>query len=174
MFFRDALIAGGLLATLINGFPASTNTARAAPDGKRLTVYWGAEDNSLSLASVCADDSYDIVNLAFLAYFHGPGGYPTLSIQGLYDQTAAQTAAGATGLTDGSSLVSTIETCQAAGKLVLLSMGGAQGYADVTLSSDEDAQTIANQVWNLFLGGTDDSDLRPFGSLKLDGVDLGM
>lgn len=172
MFFRNALVAWGLLATLINGVP--TNTPRTASDGKRLTIYWGAEDDNLSLNTVCGDSSYDIINLAFLAYFHGPGGYPTLSIQGLYDTTAAQNAAGATGLVDGSSLVPAIKKCQAAGKLVILSMGGAEGYADVTLSSDADGENIADQVWNLFLGGTASSTLRPFGSLKLDGVDLGM
>lgn len=172
MFFSNALVATSLLATLINGLPAITKPIPRASDGKRLTVYWGAEDDGLSLDEVCADDSYSIVNLAFLAYFHSDGGQPSISIQGLDDSTDAQRNAGATGLKDGSPIVPAIKACQAAGKLVILSMGGATDYADVTLSGDSDGEDIADKVWNLFLGGQ--SDLRPFGDVKLDGVDLGV
>jgi chitinase len=143
-----------------------------AADGMKLTIYWGAEDDSTTLADVCADSSYDIVNLAFLSYFFGGGGYPVLELSGLSGPSSAQQAAGATGLQDGTPLVSAINACQAAGKLVILSLGGAD--ADVTLDSDSQGQQVANTIWNLFLGGTEDSSLRPFGSVNLDGIDIGM
>jgi chitinase len=38
------------------------------------------------------------------------------------------------------------------------------------LNSDADGVTLANNIWNLFLGGS--SSTRPFGSAVLDGVDL--
>jgi hypothetical protein len=38
------------------------------------------------------------------------------------------------------------------------------------LRSTSDAQNAAQQIWNLYLGGSSSS--RPFGSAKLDGVDL--
>jgi len=170
MFYRNTLVGASLLASLTYALPA--HRTRAAGDGARLTVYWGAEDDSTTLDDVCGDSSYDIVNLAFLSYFHGDGGYPTLSLSGLDGPSQAQSDAGATSLQDGTPLVAAINACQSAGKLVLLSLGGAQGYADVTLSDDSDAETIADQLWNLFGGGTDDADLRPFGDIKLDGFDL--
>lgn len=170
MFLRYALAVALFLRSFAHAVPATL--PRAASDGARLTVYWGAEDDSTTLADVCADSSYDIVNLAFLSYFFAGGGYPELSLSTLDGPSKAQSAAGATDLQDGSSLVSAIEACQSAGKLVILSLGGAVGFADVTLDSDDQAQQIAETLWNLFLGGTADSTLRPFGSLKLDGLDI--
>ncbi|KAJ7648648.1 glycoside hydrolase superfamily [Mycena polygramma] len=61
-----------------------------------------------------------------------------------------------------------IQTCQAKGKIVTLSMGGATGGAIFT--GDDQAEAFAETIWNLFLGGT--SDTRPFGDAVLDGVDL--
>jgi len=63
-----------------------------------------------------------------------------------------------------------IQTCQAAGKAVVLSLGGAVGTYGFTSSSQ--AQQFAQQVWDLFGEGT--SSTRPFGSSVVDGFDLGM
>lgn len=172
-FAKSLLVACGLAASTAHALPRTPRLDSRAAGGK-LTVYWGAEDDNLSLQSVCDDPTYDIVNLAFLSYFHGPGGYPTLSLSGLDGPSSAQQQAGATGLQDGSRLVPAIQTCQRNGKKVILSMGGAIDYADVTLQNDADGQNIADQIWNLFLGGTGLKALRPFGDVKLDGVDLGM
>ncbi|KAJ6442498.1 endochitinase CHI3 [Purpureocillium lavendulum] len=169
MLFRVAVTTIGLLGSLANAFPTE---ARAAGTG-RLTVYWGAEDDTTTLNDVCGDSSYGIVNLAFLNYFFSDGGYPSIAIGDLDGPSDAQRKAGATGLKDGSSLVPAIQKCQSAGKLVILSMGGANDYADVTLKNDAQGEQIADTVWNLFLGGTKNPELRPFGSVKLDGVDLG-
>jgi chitinase len=169
MFFSKALAAAGLLASAANAAP--TNEKRAA--GGKLVVYWGAEDSTTTLANVCADSSYDIVNLAFVSEFFAGGGYPSMSIGNLGGPSSAQKAAGATNLQDGTSLVSSIQACQAAGKLVIISMGGAKEDSNVVLSSNAQGQQVANTIWNLFLGGTATPTLRPFGSVKLDGVDLG-
>lgn len=168
MFFSKALAAAGLLASAAYAAPMEKRAA-----GGKLVVYWGAEDDSTTLANVCADSSYDIVNLAFLSSFFAGGGYPELSLSTLSGPSAAQKSAGATNLQDGTSLVPAIKACQAAGKLVILSMGGATDFSSVTLSSDAQGQAVADTVWNLFLGGTANASLRPFGSVKLDGVDLG-
>ncbi|KAL6821945.1 hypothetical protein V8C40DRAFT_163624 [Trichoderma camerunense] len=170
MIFSKALAAAGLLATAAYAAPTATVEKRAA--GGKLVVYWGAEDDSTTLANVCADPSYDIVNLAFLSRFFAGGGYPELSLSTLGGPSAAQKSAGATNLQDGTSLVPAIKACQAAGKLVILSMGGAVDFSAVTLTGDAQGQQIADTVWNLFLGGTANPTLRPFGSVKLDGVDL--
>jgi chitinase len=58
-----------------------------------------------------------------------------------------------------------IKTCQAAGKTVTISLGGAT--ASVGFSSESQAESFAEQIWNEFLGGS--SDVRPFGTAVLDG-----
>lgn len=169
MFIQNALVATGLLAALAHAAPAEQKRASA----HKLTVYWGAEDDTTTLDNVCNDSSYDVVNLAFLSHFFSDGGYPKMSIGNLDGPSSAQQKAGATALQDGSSLVSAIKNCQSKGKPVILSMGGATDYSDVQLHSDAQGVQIANTIWNLFLGGTDNKTLRPFGDVKLDGVDLG-
>lgn len=62
-------------------------------------------------------------------------------------------------------LADDIKTCQKRGKIVTMSLGGATG--STAFSSDAQAQTFAETVWNLFLGGS--SDVRPFGDAVLDG-----
>ncbi|RKP38232.1 glycoside hydrolase superfamily, partial [Dimargaris cristalligena] len=61
-----------------------------------------------------------------------------------------------------------VKRCQAAGKTILLSLGGQEGGYELT--SAEQGQTVATDVWNMFLGGS--GDTRPFGDAVLDGVDL--
>jgi len=61
-----------------------------------------------------------------------------------------------------------IKTCQANGKKILLSLGGAAGSYGFT--SDSQAETFADELWNLFGGGT--SSTRPFDDAIIDGFDL--
>lgn len=63
---------------------------------------------------------------------------------------------------------SQIQECQAAGKIILLSLGGAGGGGQ--FASAEEASEFGTLIWNLFLGGS--SDTRPFGDAVLDGIDL--
>ncbi|KAK3192823.1 Endochitinase 3 [Lecanicillium sp. MT-2017a] len=137
-----------------------------------VAVYWGAKGDNTTLSSVCSDPSYDIVNLAFLTHFNRNGVYPRLSLSVLIGPSDAQTKAGAISLQDGTSLIPAIKKCQENGKLVLISMGGARDYADVRLSSDSQGEDTAEMIWNLFLGGTKNPELRPFGNATLDGVDF--
>jgi chitinase len=182
--FKTFLTAG-LLAGMTEALPKPAPTT--AGDGEQLVIYWGAEGADPSLMDVCKDPSYDIVNLSFLSYFHKAGGFPEMHIGGLSGPSAAQKAAGATGLQDGSSLVPSILACQMAGKKVLLSLGGAKDYADSTFASDAEGVEFADLLWDLFGGaggnGTNSTsiysraashaDLRPFGNVRMDGFDMG-
>lgn len=58
-----------------------------------------------------------------------------------------------------------VEECQSKGKIVTLSLGGAD--SSVGFSSTAQAEEFADTIWNSFLGGQ--SDIRPFGSAVLDG-----
>ncbi|KAJ7730882.1 glycoside hydrolase [Mycena maculata] len=74
-----------------------------------------------------------------------------------------------TGLANCQFLAAGIEACQAAGKVVTISLGGGAG-AGAVFTSDAEAVTFAGTIWDLFLGGS--SSTRPFGAAVLDGVDL--
>jgi chitinase len=65
-------------------------------------------------------------------------------------------------------MASDISYCQSQGKAVILSLGGAD--SSVGLSSSSQATEFAQQIWDIFLGGS--SSTRPFGDVVLDGVDL--
>jgi chitinase len=61
-----------------------------------------------------------------------------------------------------------ILACQQKGKVVILSIGGANG--DQSLADAAAGKAFAQTVWDMFLGGT--SPTRPFGNATVDGVDL--
>jgi chitinase len=73
-----------------------------------------------------------------------------------------------TTLPNCSSLTTDIVACQAKGKIVTLSLGGATGA--VGFQSDSQAATFGQTIWDMFLGGT--SSIRPFGNAILDGQAL--
>lgn len=176
MHSLKTLLCVGALASSTLAFPTMHRRVSGnSTSTNKLSVYWGAEDDSTTLDDVCSDDSYDIVNLAFVNKFSADGGYPSLSISTLDGASQAQQDAGATSLQDGSSLVSAIQSCQSAGKLVIMSLGGAVDYSNVVLSGDDEGKSVADTLWNLFGGGSDETlkPLRPFGDVKLDGFDLG-
>ncbi|TFY82384.1 hypothetical protein EWM64_g1629 [Hericium alpestre] len=134
-----------------------------------LAVYWGQDSagNQGQLSKYCADDIIDNVILAFLYIFNGTGGEPVIDFANICSSSGNSVFPG-TDLANCSFMASQIEACQAKGKIVTLSLGGATGQ--VGFSSDSAAQSFADKIWNLFLGGS--SDTRPFGGAVLDGIDL--
>jgi len=137
-------------------------------------VYFGQTDATgrTSLASMCQDPSVDIVILAFITVSFGPGNYPVVNFGAACDGQTPQMKTHAPGLLSCPTLASQIQTCQSIGKKVLLSLGG--WLAETTFNSDADATQLAGTLWNLFGAGADtDPALRPFGSVRIDGFDLG-
>ncbi|XP_039168696.1 acidic endochitinase-like [Eucalyptus grandis] len=126
-------------------------------DGGEITVYWGQNGGEGSLANTCASENYNIVNLAFL-YVFGNGQTPELNLAGHCDPSSGN----CTGLS------SDINSCQARGVKVMLSIGGSSGRYN--LSSAEDANQVATYLWNNFLGGQSSS--RSLGDAVLDGIDF--
>ncbi|KAL5495977.1 CHT2_3 [Sanghuangporus vaninii] len=147
--------------------------------GSRLTLrYWGQNSYGATHSDVanfqkrlgfyCTSDSVtDTFPVAFLTTAFGEGGLPSIDLANICNPNDNATFAGSE-LPNCSALASDIQTCQAAGKIVTLSIGGATGA--VTLTSDSQAETFADNIWNIFLGGS--SSTRPFGSAVLDGIDL--
>ncbi|KAJ3512332.1 hypothetical protein NMY22_g15366 [Coprinellus aureogranulatus] len=169
---------------VLSSFLALSSQVAFAFDNNRydnVVVYWGQnsygaghsdaanQQKRLSYYSehLTQDNAIDVLPVAFVNVFFGPGNAPSLNLANICNPTDNATFPGTT-LPNCASLASDIATCQSKGKLVTLSLGGATGA--VGFSSDSQASAFAQQIWNLFLGGQ--SSTRPFGSAVLDGIDL--
>jgi len=111
-------------------------------------AYWGQGDGGdPNLSSVCDDPSYDIIIISFITVL---GNYQTPQLN-----------------TDNFN-TGDVQHCQDMGKMVMVSCGG--GGNPLSFQSEADANNGAQQIWDLFLGGS--SNNRPYGDFKFDGVDL--
>lgn len=174
---------------------SSSNSTFNPMSPSNLAVYYGQSPatSSVRLSTLCTNPSIDIIILAFVTSLSSPasssggGGtttattYPTINF-GPYcasGPSAAQSAAGATGLLDCTQdLAPEIRACQDADKKVFVSLGGASGASGMVLGSEEEAERAADVVWGLFGGrggggGGDLDALRPFGDVVVDGFDDG-
>ena len=178
--------------TATSAAPSSVNSNtngshRFDPNRPDLTAVYYAQSpatQQVPLSQICSDPSIDIIILAFVSYFFsspypGPAFFPTLNLASkCWGPNAAQTSAGATGLIDCVSpgFAAEVLQCQQQGKKVLLSLGGAQGNSDTAIPGEEKAVELAEVLWDLFLGGTENAAtkvIRPFGDVVLDGIDIG-
>ncbi|KAK4279431.1 hypothetical protein QN277_011216 [Acacia crassicarpa] len=122
-----------------------------------IAVYWGQNGGEGSLADACNTGNYQFINIAFLATF-GNGQTPQLNLAGHCDATAGTCNV----------FNDQIKACQSKGIKVLLSLGGGSG--GYSLTSADDANQVAQYLWNNFLGGSSGS--RPLGDAVLDGIDF--
>ncbi|KDQ20642.1 carbohydrate-binding module family 5 protein [Botryobasidium botryosum FD-172 SS1] len=161
---------------LLSG-PGSVVSAFDNTCNSNTAVYWGqnsygathTDKNNFqkTLSYYCQDNSIDVIPISFLNTFFGTGGVPGINLANICNADDNSTFPG-TGLANCQALATDIAFCQSKGKILTISLGGATGGS--FFSSDAQARTFADQVWNLFLGGS--SSTRPFGSAVLDGVDL--
>lgn len=96
------------------------------------------------------------------ASVQGKGDLPVINLAGTCNDKDNSKFDGSD-LLDCSFMADEIKKCQAKGKAVTISMGGATGAN--TFGSEDQAKGFADQVWDLFLGG--DSKTRPFGDAVL-------
>ncbi|KAL9046243.1 MAG: hypothetical protein Q9214_000870, partial [Letrouitia sp. 1 TL-2023] len=157
--------------------PSPNSGSSNVGSSNSLAVYYGqsAATSQVTLAQMCADPSVDIVVLAFLTTYFGPGGYPTLNLGAACGggPSVKMASVGASGLLQCPALSADIKTCQSSGKKILLSLGGAE--STTAFSSAAEAQGFAAKLWDLFGGGGqggDNSGLRPFGDAIIDGFDV--
>jgi hypothetical protein len=150
-----------------------------AASSKNIAVYFGQTPvtGGTTLEAQCADPSIDIVILAFvIAQLDGGGLYPTVNFGATCSGQTAKMASEAPGLLWCPDLATNISTCQNTyGKKVFLSIGGAA--SQISFSSESEASTFGDVLWNLFgpPGNVDSefTDLRPFGTVEIDGFDVG-
>lgn len=127
-----------------------------------VAVYWGQNSGGSQdrLSTYCESDSVDIVLLSFLNNF--PNDF-NLNFANQCGMTFED------GVLHCSAIGEDIKTCQAAGKTVLLSLGG--GIGNYGFTSDAEAVDFASTLWNKFGAGTS-ADERPFDDAVVDGFDF--
>ncbi|KAI0015416.1 chitinase [Xylariomycetidae sp. FL0641] len=158
-----AVAAAGLLAlasTATAGFNANSET--------NIAVYWGQNSygqkgSQTRLIDYCQNDEIDIIPLAFMNGIKTP-------IVNFANAGDNCTAISGTQLLDCPQLEEDIPACQALGKTIMLSLGGAT-YTEGGFGSSAEAEAAAQTVWDLFGSDTTQAD-RPFGSAVVDGFDF--
>jgi chitinase len=157
----------GLTGLAVAAPTAVTKTiaTRQAP-GAQNAVYWGATNNENgNLADYCTSTAgIDILILAFLDVYGNTGNIPSGNF-------GNDCFIGTTGVPQlCSDLASQISTCQAAGVKVLVSLGGAAG--SYSLTSQAQAVSIGQYLWDAYGKGSNASVQRPFGNVAVDGWDF--
>lgn len=126
----------------------------------QVAVYWG--QNSFGgeqlLALYCQTLEVEVVLVSFL------NGYPNLSINfgGQCNEKFNS------GLLHCSKIGEDIKSCQAQGKKIFMSLGGAVG--EYGFQSEVEGEAFAEVLWNKFGGGQDNE--RPFDDAIIDGFDF--
>ncbi|KAF1947336.1 hypothetical protein EJ02DRAFT_417918 [Clathrospora elynae] len=163
-------IAVGLLASSVSArFDVNSKT--------NIAMYWGQGDAQITLSEVCANPNIDIVNIGFVNGFpQKRGDYPKTNhanaCWGYYpDPNDSSKDSGLLEHCEDTGLA--ITACQAAGKKVLLSLGGG-APTDYYLPSPDVASYFADfligaygPVTNAWAGMP-----RPFGDAVVDGFDF--
>lgn len=151
----------GSLLFLVATYLVSLAGAFDALSKSNVAVYWGQNSygGQQRLSTYCQSDAVDIVVLAFLYSFPG-------NLQVDFSNACGDSYSD--GLKHCPTIADDIKTCQGLGKKVLLSLGGALGAYG--FSSDSQATSFADVLWNKFGGGKDDE--RPFDDAIVDGFDL--
>lgn len=167
MHFSNIFTGLGLMAAAASAAPHTIPTRQAA--SAQNVIYWGQngggtiENNDLS-AYCDSSAGVDVIVLAFLYQFGNGNNIPS----GTIGQSCFITNAG-----EGQNceaLASSIATCRSNGIKIILSLGGASGA--YSLSSDAEAETIAQNLWDAY-GNSGNTDVqRPFGETFVDGFDF--
>ncbi|KAF8926842.1 glycoside hydrolase family 18 protein [Dissophora ornata] len=155
------------LFTLLGVVMLGHSVSAFDPHSKSNVVnYWGQNSvyaqggTETDLVTYCEDDTINIFALAFV--YQIENGMPVLNLanhcQGSY----------ANGMPMCAKVGQDIKACQARGKAVVISVGGATG--SYSLPDAKSGEAFAEKMWDLFLGGS--SNTRPFGDAIVDGVDL--
>ncbi|KAF9899117.1 Chitinase 1, partial [Lobosporangium transversale] len=159
-----------ILVSALLGATLSTQHVVSAfnPLAKNNVVnYWGQNSVSFTggtetdLIDYCQDNTVDVFAVAFISSIQN--GAPVLNLANhCWDKFPGSN------LLNCPKIGRDIKACQARGKAVVISIGGASG--SYSLPDATSGRAFAEKVWDMFLGGS--STTRPFGDAILDGVDL--
>ena len=163
MYFCKLALAAASAFT-VAAYPSTIvdTSIEARQASSQQVLYWGQNNLEQSLGTYCqSGQGVDIIVLAFI-YQYGNGQTPYGNFGN--DCVTSQ---------ECTSLEQDVATCQAAGKKVIISLGGAVG--SYSLSSSEDAQGVAQDLWDMFgnpAQSSNTSAIRPLGQNIIDGFDM--
>lgn len=167
MRYATAALSGlSLMAGMAAAAPL--NVPRQDSSGQ-VVVYWGQNGGgtleNTDLSAYCsADAGVDIVVLAFLYNF----GNGADIANGIIGQSCYIAPSGEGQQCDD--LASQIKTCQSNGVKVILSLGGAVGSYELT--SQAEAETVGQNLWDAYGNSGSTSVPRPFGDTFVNGWDF--
>lgn len=144
-------------------------TSFSAASTANLAVYFGHSTNNAgtSISPLCDDPTISIVIIGFVRGFNGPNA-PSVDFG-----KRCSFPNGDLGLCQNFAV--DIWKCKEMGKKIFVSIGGSK--SQTTFGSEEEAVQQAEVIWNVFgdgLPGNPLGDRRPFGSMSVDGFDIGM
>jgi len=182
---KEAPTTGVTPTTSSTAAPPTTSQRPTAPaptgSGHKyqLAAYWGQDtigihdaNNLQKNLDYYCDDANDILVVSFLIAFFGTDkvGNTSLPIINLANSCDKSFDAYPTVL-NCPHVGEAIKTCQAKGKKIILSLGGAAG--SYGFSNAAQPAQFAQTLWDMFLGGSNPNNLpRPFGDAVFDGVDF--
>jgi len=152
----------------------------SASNTHKIVTYWGQnacyashherENWEKDLSEFCKNYNYDVIILSFLnVFFHGnnkdrmPGFNFAFHCETPVSKEYPK-------MFRCPKIEEGIKECQRQGKTVLMSLGGAVGRSG--FANDEEGKLLAYRIYHLLLEGTELSEIRPFGTAVLNGVDL--
>ncbi|KAI0380355.1 glycoside hydrolase family 18 protein [Hypomontagnella monticulosa] len=149
-----------ILPTAFAGFNAGSQS--------NVAVYWGQnsfgqQSSQTRLSDYCSNSKINIIPLAFMNGIRTP-------ITNFANAGDKCTVYAGTQLLNCPEIEQDIKTCQSQGKTILLSIGGAT-YTEGGFPDTATAQSMADQVWNLF-GSDTSKPNRPFRTAVVDGFDF--
>ncbi|KAL4894576.1 glycoside hydrolase superfamily [Aspergillus ambiguus] len=158
------------VSPIVSAFDAQSKT--------NVAVYYGQGANQPRLSEFCADTSLDIINIGFVNIFPDQGAlnWPGSNFGNQCDGTTYEIGGASTQLLSGChQIAEDIPICQAAGKKVFLSLGGA--YPDnQAILSENTALAFADFLWLSFgpvnQSWVDVGGPRPFRDVSVDGFDF--
>ncbi|KAI0225296.1 Chitinase 2 [Massospora cicadina] len=143
---------------------------------RNIVLYWGQNSYGSKhldtkaqwerpLEKYCNDSSVNIISLSFLNNLNGDSDLPPELNLSYHCATLFNNK-----VLNCPGVGQDIEYCQKMGKKVLLTIGGA--IANTDLKSPEIAERVANDIWNMYMGGH--HSMRPFHNATLDGINLNL
>ncbi|KAK7702494.1 hypothetical protein SLS57_011364 [Botryosphaeria dothidea] len=168
LIFALGIVVTAALATLAR--------AELNPNGTgNLFVYYAqSSGRNARLDQLCLHPKIDAVILGFIRDFSGTASYPTVDF-GPWICPAKRSANStvAPGLASCPELGRQVQACQAGGKKIFVSIGGAT--SNTSFDGDgggQDADLAARKLWQLFGEDSAAPELRPLGNVTVDGFDI--
>ncbi|EXJ93574.1 hypothetical protein A1O1_01966 [Capronia coronata CBS 617.96] len=156
-----------------------STTSKRAASPLSLAVYWGQGPNQPRLADFCQDATIDVIPIGFVNTFpdqtDGNNGYPGTNYGNACGSPywVAPDGTQTEMFTTCTQIAEDIPICQALGKKILVSLGGAS--SGNFIASAASAKEFADFLWGSYGPPQDTTETlypRPFGQTIVDGFDL--